>query len=50
MLNVDSFLGVRRAGSTSLTMKSMEHGHTIEAPERLSRAVEATGLLDELTG
>lgn len=33
----------------SLTLKSMEHGHTIEASKSLSRAVQAAGLLAELT-
>jgi hypothetical protein len=41
--HVDRFL------QGTLTMKSMEHGHTINASEALSRAVQAAGLLAERT-
>jgi hypothetical protein len=39
IFHIDRFL------NSSLSMKSMEHGHAIDAPESLSRAVRATGLL-----
>jgi len=44
-----SIFHVDRFRHGSLTMKSMEHGHTIEASDSLSRAVQAAGLLAELT-
>jgi hypothetical protein len=40
---------VDRVLDGKLTLKSMEHGHTINAPERLSKAVRAAGLLAEPT-
>jgi hypothetical protein len=44
IFHIDRFL------NGSLTLKSLEHGHTIDASEQFSRAVRATGLLATESG